>query len=154
MQFYFKLQQDLLLEILIRRFERFEDSLSNFRNQDNLFELIKFQEWKLKDVEKYYIEPRNFEKVHPGKLEILRFWDFTTSEFLLNLPFEKFERFEVSLSSCRDKENPCEREGERKSTRNIWSFDFHWFSCNFICIVSYERNKIKLIGFCKFIRIK
>ena len=53
MQLYFRLLQDLLLETLIRQFERFEDSLSNFRNQENLLELIKFQEWKLKDVENY-----------------------------------------------------------------------------------------------------
>ena len=50
----------------------------------------------------------------PGKLEILRFWDITTSEFLLKILFEKFERFEVSLSSFRDRENPYKREGERE----------------------------------------
>ena len=32
-QLYFRLEQGLLLEILIGQFERFEDSLSNFRGQ-------------------------------------------------------------------------------------------------------------------------
>ena len=51
----------------------------------------------------------------PGKLEILRFGDTTTSEFLSKIPHWKFERFEVSLSNFRDKENS--REGERESER-------------------------------------
>ena len=46
----------------------------------------------------------------PGKLEILRFGDTTTSEFLSKISFEKFERFEVSLSNFRDRENPHMRE--------------------------------------------
>ena len=50
---YFRLEQDLLLEILIRQFERFEDSLLNFRNQDNLLEFINFQEWKFKNVGRF-----------------------------------------------------------------------------------------------------
>ena len=52
-------------------------------------------------------------------MEILRFGDTTTSEFLSKISLEKFERFEVSLSSFRDRENPHvrEREGERERAR-------------------------------------
>ena len=57
--------------------------------------------------------------MHPRKLEILKFWDISTSEFLLNLPFEKFERFEVSLSSFRDRDHPYGREGEREHTEYL-----------------------------------
>ena len=52
-------------------------------------------------------------KVDPGKLKILRFGDTTTSEFLSKISVEKFERFEVSLSSFRDGQSPRERERER-----------------------------------------
>ena len=31
----------------------------------------------------------------------------------MNIPFEEFKRFEVSLSNFRDRENPYDREGER-----------------------------------------
>ena len=55
----------------------------------------------------------------PGKLEIFRFWDIMTSEFLLKIPFEKFERFEVSLSSFRDRENPYEKERELEHTEYL-----------------------------------
>ena len=53
----------------------------------------------------------------PGKLEILRFGDTAISEFLSKISFKKFERFEVSLSNFRDRENPYEGERERESTR-------------------------------------
>ena len=55
---------------------------------------------------------------NPRKLEILRFWDTTTSEFLLKIPFEKFEIFEVFLSNFRNRGNPYERERER--ALDIW----------------------------------
>ena len=54
-------------------------------------------------------------------MEILRFGDTTTSEFLSKISFKKFERFEVPLLNSQDRENPYEvereRERERESTR-------------------------------------
>ena len=56
------------------------------------YNIIKFSQ-----VENFiYFKPRNFEEVDPEKLEILRLWDITTSEFLSEIPFRKFEGFEVS----------------------------------------------------------
>ena len=59
-------------------------------------------------------------EVDPGKLEILRFGDTTTSEFLSKISFGKFKRFEGSLSSFGDRQSPRERERER--TLDIWKF--------------------------------
>ena len=55
--------------------------------------------------------------MHPGKLEILGFWDITTSEFLLNLPFEKFEGFEVSET---ERTHTREKERERERAHGIF----------------------------------
>ena len=44
------------------------------------------------------------------------------SEFLAKIPFEKYERFEVSLSNFRDRENPYERGRERERELDVWKF--------------------------------
>ena len=43
-------------------------------------------------------------------MKILSFRDTTTVISLSKISFKKFERFEVSLSNFRDRENPYERE--------------------------------------------
>ena len=46
-------------------------------------------------------------------------------EFLSKIPYEKFKRFEVSLSNFRDKGNPYEEEREKE--RSIFGInDFIW----------------------------
>ena len=75
---------------------------------------------KFSQVENFiYFKPRNFEEVDREKLEVLRLWDITTSEFLSKIPFRKFEGFEVSLPNFRDIENPYERERERERALDI-----------------------------------
>ena len=88
----------------------------------------------------YYFESRNCESVGPGKLEILRFGNATTSEFLSKIPVWKFERFDVSILNFRDRENQREGGGKRERERERERGDAQYWKIkilNYLLVIVY-----------------